>query len=189
MKLQLTYFGAPTHNSGPCLVFSIVKGHVGLSNSPEMGQVHCKTGICTGASTRSGVWNDWQECPLPSTPWIVGIVVGNGFFTNAKTKKPQANQSLGVWHWRRGWDSNPRYLAVRLISSQVHSTTLPPLQKTGALVVNGVARYYNSSFSPSKTRRHPDRGAAQKARGCCHQPAGGSPAPPPWRGLRPGRSR
>ena len=30
-------------------------------------------------------------------------------------------------HWRRGWDSNPRYLAVRLISSQVHSTTLPPL--------------------------------------------------------------
>ena len=30
--------------------------------------------------------------------------------------------------WRRGWDSNPRYLAVRLISSQVHSTTLPPLQ-------------------------------------------------------------
>jgi hypothetical protein len=30
--------------------------------------------------------------------------------------------------WRRGWDSNPRYLAVRLISSQVHSATLPPLQ-------------------------------------------------------------
>src|SRR5262249_45883886 len=30
--------------------------------------------------------------------------------------------------WRRGWDSNPRYIAVRLISSQVHSTTLPPLQ-------------------------------------------------------------
>ena len=29
--------------------------------------------------------------------------------------------------WRRGWDSNPRYLAVRLISSQVHSATLPPL--------------------------------------------------------------
>ena len=30
--------------------------------------------------------------------------------------------------WRRGWDSNPRYLAVRLISSQVHSATLPPLR-------------------------------------------------------------
>lgn len=30
--------------------------------------------------------------------------------------------------WRRGWDSNPRYgETVRLISSQVHSTTLPPL--------------------------------------------------------------
>ena len=31
-------------------------------------------------------------------------------------------------YWRRGWDSNPRYLAVRLISSQVHSATLPPLR-------------------------------------------------------------
>jgi hypothetical protein len=31
--------------------------------------------------------------------------------------------------WRRGRDSNPRYGdTVRLISSQVHSTTLPPLQ-------------------------------------------------------------
>ena len=33
---------------------------------------------------------------------------------------------IGIW--RRGWDSNPRYLAVRLISSQVHSATLPPLR-------------------------------------------------------------
>ena len=30
--------------------------------------------------------------------------------------------------WRRGRDSNPRNLTVRLISSQVHSTTLPPLR-------------------------------------------------------------
>src|SRR5437879_3241813 len=31
--------------------------------------------------------------------------------------------------WRRGRDSNPRYGdTVRLISSQVHSTTLPPLR-------------------------------------------------------------
>src|SRR3990167_7504188 len=31
--------------------------------------------------------------------------------------------------WRRGRDSNPRYgVTVRLISSQVHSTTLPPLR-------------------------------------------------------------
>ena len=27
--------------------------------------------------------------------------------------------------WRKRWDSNPRYLSVRLISSQVHSATLP----------------------------------------------------------------
>ena len=32
-------------------------------------------------------------------------------------------------NWRRGRDSNPRYgVTVRLISSQVHSTTLPPLR-------------------------------------------------------------
>ena len=37
------------------------------------------------------------------------------------------HHSLRVFFWRRGWDSNPRYLAVRLISSQVHSATLPPL--------------------------------------------------------------
>ncbi len=30
---------------------------------------------------------------------------------------------------RRGWDSNPRYLSVHLISSQAQSTTLTPLQK------------------------------------------------------------
>jgi hypothetical protein len=37
--------------------------------------------------------------------------------------------------WRRGWDSNPRYgETVRLISSQVHSTTLPPLRDTAFLL-------------------------------------------------------
>ena len=30
--------------------------------------------------------------------------------------------------WRRGRDSNPRYLTAHLISSQAHSTTLPPLR-------------------------------------------------------------
>jgi hypothetical protein len=29
--------------------------------------------------------------------------------------------------WRRGRDSNPRNLAVHLISNQTQSTTLPPL--------------------------------------------------------------
>ncbi len=36
--------------------------------------------------------------------------------------------------WRRGWDSNPRYLAVRLISNQVRSTTPPPLRVARAPV-------------------------------------------------------
>src|SRR5690349_13885859 len=39
----------------------------------------------------------------------------------------EAGYSLNYKFWRRERDSNPRYLAVRLISSQVHSTTLPPL--------------------------------------------------------------
>ena len=30
--------------------------------------------------------------------------------------------------WRRGWDSNPRYVAVHLISSQTPSTTRTPLR-------------------------------------------------------------
>ncbi len=30
---------------------------------------------------------------------------------------------------RRGGDSNPRWVAPNLISSQAHSTTLPPLQE------------------------------------------------------------
>jgi hypothetical protein len=42
--------------------------------------------------------------------------------------------------WRRGWDSNPRYLAVRLISSQVHSATLPPLLCRAAILAGSVYR-------------------------------------------------
>jgi hypothetical protein len=42
--------------------------------------------------------------------------------------------------WRRGWDSNPRYaIHVRLISSQVHSTTLPPLRKWAANDTGSIA--------------------------------------------------
>ena len=107
-----------------------------------------------------------------------------------ETKKPQANHSLGVLHWRRGWDSNPRYVIhVRLISSQVHSTTLPPLLKRGAPgsrsasgLVPWKARQYSRPFagfrrvrqaaSPahhirlrrrSAPRRHPGTAAAPPA--------------------------
>jgi hypothetical protein len=48
--------------------------------------------------------------------------------------------------WRRGWDSNPRYLAVRLISSQVHSTTLPPLHSSP--VAARYRRRYPGSATP-----------------------------------------
>ena len=47
-----------------------------------------------------------------------------------ETKKPRGYPWCMVFQslWRRGGDSNPRYLAVHLISSQARSTTLTPLQ-------------------------------------------------------------
>lgn len=61
----------------------------------------------------------------------------------ARTKKPrlaglQCGSDCRFEHrrshtWRRGRDSNPRYVTVRLISSQVHSTTLPPLRCLSSL--------------------------------------------------------
>jgi hypothetical protein len=38
-------------------------------------------------------------------------------------------QAQVVVKWRRGADSNPRYLAARRFSRPVHSTTLTPLRK------------------------------------------------------------
>ena len=47
-------------------------------------------------------------------------------------KKPPTRGGFLIW--RRGRDSNPRYgVTVRLISSQVHSTTLPPLRRARIL--------------------------------------------------------
>ena len=37
-------------------------------------------------------------------------------------------QTKKHFNWRRGRDSNPRYLAAHPISSRAHSTTLPPLR-------------------------------------------------------------
>ena len=45
--------------------------------------------------------------------------------------------------WRKRWDSNPRYLSVRLISNQVHSATLP--------------RFLNSCFNPAKSKFYQGR--------------------------------
>lgn len=53
-----------------------------------------------------------------------------------KKKKPLISQGLlvftgqcRIFYWRRGRDSNPRYVAVHLISSQAPSTTRTPLRK------------------------------------------------------------
>ena len=67
-------------------------------------------------------------------------------------KKPGEQDATGLsgtvvdGDWRRGWDSNPRYgETVRLISSQVHSTTLPPLHK---LCDSVEALHYSQAFGP-----------------------------------------
>ena len=41
--------------------------------------------------------------------------------------------------WRRGWDSNPRYLAVNTLSKRAPSATRPPLQ-TRALTLESTTR-------------------------------------------------
>lgn len=58
--------------------------------------------------------------------------------TRSPKAKPRSLTTCGVSvFWRRGWDSNPRYgKTVRLISSQVHSTTLPPLRLPFRVFVN-----------------------------------------------------
>ena len=67
-----------------------------------------------------------------------------------ETQKPRRTGLLAVLldflrllktgSWRRGGDSNPGYLAVRLISSQVHSTTLPPLREPDSSVALAITR-------------------------------------------------
>ena len=53
---------------------------------------------------------------------LIGVVDGfHGLLTRLKENYAKK--------WRRGRDSNPRSLAARLISSQLQSTTLPPLRK------------------------------------------------------------
>ena len=45
-----------------------------------------------------------------------------------KKSTPSTNKKHHLQNeWRRGRDSNPRYLSVRWFSRPVHSTTLPPL--------------------------------------------------------------
>ncbi len=39
-------------------------------------------------------------------------------------------------YWRRGWDSNPRYLAVNTLSKRARSATLPPLRIQHTKVAN-----------------------------------------------------
>ena len=58
------------------------------------------------------------------------VLISAHLFQNKK-----ATARVAFLFWRRGWDSNPRNLAVRLISSQVQSTTLPPLLRVSEALV------------------------------------------------------
>ena len=63
-----------------------------------------------------------------------GVQVGllGRYFLSGRFGKDQrllrAKFLTGPAGWRRGRDSNPRYLSAHPISSRAHSTTLPPLQ-------------------------------------------------------------
>ena len=54
------------------------------------------------------------------------IALSNSKTLTGVSKKADKEEQTKIW--RRERDSNPRYLAVNLISSQAHSTTLPSLR-------------------------------------------------------------
>jgi hypothetical protein len=52
---------------------------------------------------------------------------------------PTSAREREIWkiqNWRRGGDSNPRYLAVYALSKRAHSTTLPPLRSAKGVQPN-----------------------------------------------------
>ena len=72
---------------------------------------------------------DRDDCKLPCQAGVSQPRDGasHGALANSTGKTCQAEPEM-AGNWRRGRDSNPRNGdTVRLISSQVHSTTLPPL--------------------------------------------------------------
>ena len=72
-----------------------------------------------------------QSVNVQHQPTCRGIP--DGIPETLKMKKALENQGLSSVVWRRGGDSNPRgAINACLISSQVHSTALPPLQMVPA---------------------------------------------------------
>ena len=136
--------------------------------------------------------NRHESCEIPHFSALNRMLLrGTAWGTvTPENKKPQVNQLLRALFWRRGWDSNPRYLTVRLISSQVHSATLPPLQCVVATILAGWM-IVSSLFRPRAPKESPGRPCKVAARPGYrhrHRRAGSFPAPPPACGPRPGRS-
>ena len=75
------------------------------------GTVGVRWGSTLGLKTRPTDYAGQRQTQA-LTAKILGYVFGYVETENA----PEGAYLLAVW--RRGWDSNPRYLAVRLISSQ-----------------------------------------------------------------------
>lgn len=73
------------------------------------------------------------------------------------------------FQWQRGWDSNPRYLSVQLISSQSPSTTRTPLhyhQATKDYIIDSNKKQALSYYAPHhffklRTRHHDEMPAAR----------------------------
>jgi hypothetical protein len=75
-------------------------------------------------------------------------------WARAATKKGCVQDAAPCRFWRRGGDSNPRgAINACLISSQVHSTTLPPLRWSRACMQNPGAQSYGGGAWPTSGRR------------------------------------
>ena len=83
-------------------------------------------------------------------------------------------------------------LPPRLISSQVHSTTLPPLRIVESAIVAGFLGPHEKfmlKFTRPSVPSRPCRGAALREWSRCRPGSDNFPAPPPGSGPRPGPSR
>ncbi len=136
----------------------------------------------------------------PAARWPMRVI---GLFMGQKSKSPGRLQSSGAFYLsmaeRVGFEPTVP-LPVRLISSQVHSTTLPPLLVTGSLHrETATITDFRAPFQEARAifvrppvsapLGRPGTGAAPPAPSPNRRRSDSSPARPPACGPRRGRSR
>jgi hypothetical protein len=105
-------------------------------------------------------------------------------------RKPLISQGLRLAGGARGIRTLGREMTLRLISSQVHSTTLPSLQLMCQSILSGAAQLISPKdikHATQSSRLSTD--ATPLAPECCHLLVDNFQAPPPKYGPRPSLSR